>query len=92
VEDAVFYEGAIVGAGALADEDRLDEAIARLERLDLRPAVAEEHHVRAWYVLGDLLQRKGRFSQARSWFEAVAAADAESTDAPARAARLAKRS
>jgi tetratricopeptide (TPR) repeat protein len=91
VEAAVFYEGAIVGAGALADVDRLDEAIARLERLDLRPSVAEEHHLRAWYVLGDLLQRKGRFSQARSWFEAVAAADAESTDAPARAAHLARR-
>ncbi|MDQ3877885.1 MAG: CDC27 family protein [Actinomycetota bacterium] len=90
VEPAVFYEGAIVGAGALADEGRVDEAIERLERLDLRPPVAEDHHLRAWYVLGDLLQRKGRFSQARSWFEAVAAADAESTDAPARAARLAK--
>ncbi|MFN2594639.1 MAG: tetratricopeptide repeat protein, partial [Actinomycetota bacterium] len=91
VEPAVFYEGAIVAAGAVADQGRLDEAIARLERLDLRPTVAEEHHVRVWYVLGDLLQKKGRFSQAKSWFEAVAAADADSTDAPARAARLAKR-
>lgn len=91
VDPAVYYEGAIVAAGTLADEDRLDEAVERLERLDLRPSVAQEHHIRAWYVLGDLLQRKGRFSQAKSWFEAVAAADADATDAPARAARLARR-
>lgn len=90
VDDAVFYEGQIVGAGALADMDRVDEAIARLEQLELRPDVAEEHHLRVWYVLGDLLARRGRFTQAREWFEAVAAADPEATDAPERVARLAR--
>ena len=88
VEPAVYYEGVIVGAGALADQDRLDDAIAILERLDLRPEVAAEHHLRAWYALADLLERRGRFTQAREWFEAVAAADAELTDAPERAKRL----
>jgi tetratricopeptide (TPR) repeat protein len=90
VDDAVFYEGQIVGAGALADMDRVDDAIARLERLELRPEVAEEHHLRVWYVLGDLLSRRGRFTQAREWFEAVAAADPDATDAPERAAQLAR--
>ena len=88
VEPAVYYEGVIVGAGALADQDRLDDGIAILERLDLRPEVAAEHHLRAWYALADLLERRGRFTQAREWFEAVASADAELTDAPERAKRL----
>jgi tetratricopeptide (TPR) repeat protein len=88
VEAAVFYEGQIVAAGALADSGRIDEAIARLERLELRPEVAEQHHLRAWYVLGDLLERRGRFTQAREWFEAVASADPELTDAPERIERL----
>ncbi len=88
VDEAVYYEGAIVGAGALADMGKLDEAIALLERLDLNPQNADEHHLRAWYALADLLERKGRFTQARDWFEAVGAADADLTDAPERARKL----
>ncbi len=90
VDEAVFYEGAIVAAGALSDLGRIDEAIERLEHLELRPEVAESHHLRAWYMLADLLARRGRFTQAREWFDAVAAADPEATDAPERSARLAK--
>lgn len=88
VPDAVYFEGAIVGAGALADMGRLDEAIRRLEVLDLQPKVAEAHHLRTWYMLGDLLARRGRFTQAREWFEAVAAADPELTDASERVEKL----
>jgi tetratricopeptide (TPR) repeat protein len=88
VDPAVVFEGEIVAAGALADMDRLDEAIARLERLNLRPPVAEEHHMRAWYALANLLEQRGRFSQAREWFEAVASADPELTDADERLKRL----
>lgn len=90
VDPAVHYEGTIVAASVLADLGRLDEAIKRLEALDLSPASAEEHHLRAWYVLGDLLERRGRFTQAREWFDAVAAADPELTDAGARSRRLAR--
>jgi tetratricopeptide (TPR) repeat protein len=92
VEEAIVYEGAIVAAGALSDQGKLDDAIARLEQLELQPKVASEHHVRAWYLLGHLLETKGRFTQARNWFEAVAAADPDVTDAPERARRLARRS
>lgn len=88
-EEAVWFEATIVAAGALGDMGRVDEAVSRLQRLDLDPGVAEEHHLRAWYVLADLLERVGRFTQARMWFESVASADAELTDAPERAARLA---
>ncbi|HWC14349.1 MAG TPA: tetratricopeptide repeat protein [Actinomycetota bacterium] len=88
VDPAVYYEGVIVAAGALADQDRLDDAITLLGRLDLRPEVAAEHHLRAWYALADLLERKGRFTQAREWFEAVAGADADMTDATDRLKKL----
>ncbi|MGH2827479.1 MAG: tetratricopeptide repeat protein [Actinomycetota bacterium] len=91
VPDAIRYEGAIVAAGALADMGRVDEAIARIQTLDLEPTSAADHHLRAWYVLADLLERRGRFTQSLSYFEAVAAADAESTDAPERARRLKRR-
>jgi tetratricopeptide (TPR) repeat protein len=91
VDAPILYEGAIVAAGALADMKRLDEAIARLQTLDLSPATAEEHHLRAWYVLADLLERKGRFTQARELFEAAASADPELTDAAERALRLTER-
>ena len=91
VEPAVAFEGAIVAASALAEMKRLDDAIDKLEKLDLRPASAEEHHLRAWYVLGDLLERKGRFTQAREWFQAVNGAGPEFTDAGERLAHLGKR-
>jgi tetratricopeptide (TPR) repeat protein len=87
-DPAIYYEGQIVAAGALRDMKRVDEAIERLQRLDLNPEVAQEHHLRAWYVLADLLEAKGRFTQARELFEAVAAADDESTDAAERAHKL----
>lgn len=83
-----YYEANIVAAGALADQGRLDDAIARLEALELQPENAEEHHVRAWYALADLLERRGRFTQAKEWFEAVAAADPDATDAPQRIRRI----
>jgi tetratricopeptide (TPR) repeat protein len=88
VDPAVFYEGQIVAAGALRDLGRTDEAIARLQALDLDPPVAESHHMRAWYVLADLLESKGRFTQALELFDAVSAVDDDSTDAGERAARL----
>lgn len=88
---AVLFEGAIVAASALSEMDRLEEAIARLEVLDLDPVAAEQHHLRAWYVLGDLLERRGRFTQAASYFEAVASSDPELADASARATHLKRR-
>jgi len=88
VDPAITFEGEIVAAGALDDMGKLDEAIARLERLKLQPEVAEEHHMRAWYALANLLEKKGRFSQAREWFEGVASGDPELTDADERLKRL----
>jgi tetratricopeptide (TPR) repeat protein len=91
VPEATFYEAQIVGAGALADLGRVGDAIARLERLDLEPGTVREHHLRAWYALAGLLEQRGRFTQARRLFEAVAATDPELSDAAERVARLAGR-
>jgi tetratricopeptide (TPR) repeat protein len=88
VEPSVYYEGQIVAAGALSDLGRLDDAIERLEGLELRPPIAREHHLRAWYALANLLEKKGRFSQAREWFESVESADSDLTDATDRLRRL----
>jgi tetratricopeptide (TPR) repeat protein len=84
----VLYEGHIVAAGTLSDMDRVDHAIARLEALDLDPGTAQTHHLRAWYALADLLEKRGRFTQALSYFDRVANSDPELTDASERAARL----
>lgn len=91
VDAAVFYEGQIVAAGALRDMGRVEDAIARLESLDLDPPAAQEHHLRALYALADLLEASGRFTQARKLFDAVAANDPELTDAAERVRRLAGR-
>lgn len=88
VGEEVYYEVQIVSAGALTDMGRVDEAIIVMQKLNLEPQAAEDHHVRAWYVLGDLLERTKKYTQAKKWFEAVAGADPEMTDAPERAARL----
>jgi tetratricopeptide (TPR) repeat protein len=88
VGDEVYYEVQIVSAGALTDLGRISEAITVMQKLNLEPENAQDHHVRAWYVLGDLLERAGKFTQARKWFEAVVGADPEMTDAPDRVARL----
>ena len=88
---AVLFEGAIVAAGALAEMDRVEEAIAGMEALELDPVAAEQHHLRAWYVHGDLLERRGRFTQAAAYFDAVANSDPELADAGARAAHLKRR-
>lgn len=89
--EPVRYEAAIVAAGALKDLGRLDDAIARLERLELDPPTAQEHHLRVWYVLGDLLERRGRFTQALALFDAVSDTEPGLTDADARARGLRKR-
>ena len=88
VPPEVYYEGQIVAAGALADMHRIEEALARFEALELSPATAEPHHLRAWYALADLLEKRGRFTQALNFFDAVASSDPELTDAAERADRL----
>ncbi|QGG95215.1 tetratricopeptide repeat protein [Actinomarinicola tropica] len=77
-------EGRIVTAGALADRDRLPEAIELLDkgfRWPKRPLV---HHLRRGYALADLYERAGDVPRARSLFARIAAADPDFGDVEAR--------
>ena len=77
-------EGRIVYAGSLADQGRIDDAIAVLEA-SKRPAKRpQHHHLRIAYALADLYERAGDVPKARQLFGIVASADPELGDAEAR--------
>jgi tetratricopeptide (TPR) repeat protein len=79
-------ELSIVVAGARADLEQVDVALAQLERLGLDKA---EAHPRLAYAYADLLLKAGREQEALSWFIRSANADAdEETDAFDRVAEL----
>ncbi|HEX2027096.1 MAG TPA: hypothetical protein VHF25_03775, partial [Nitriliruptorales bacterium] len=58
-----------------------------LERLG-EPDVPGEHHLRLWYVAGDLAERDGDPDAAVRWFRRVAAEDAQLYDVGERLAHL----
>ena len=70
----VLAEGRIVAAGALADQGDLRGAIAVMEPATKRAKTVRDHHLRQWYVLGDLYDRVGDPISARRWFAAIAEA------------------
>jgi tetratricopeptide (TPR) repeat protein len=81
-------EGRIVAAGALADRDRVPEAIALLSRRMPKVTNAKEHHLRLWYALADLEERAGNIPRARALFDQVRAHDAGFADVAERLAAL----
>lgn len=85
---ALMAEGRIVAAGALADQGRINEALVVLDRATQVPKKVREHHLRQWYVLGDLHDRAGNMIEARRFFSMVAHADREFADVVARLAAL----
>ncbi|MGH3442847.1 MAG: hypothetical protein ACRDUY_12560 [Nitriliruptorales bacterium] len=83
-------EGTIVWASALADEGDPAAGRAVLRRIlphleDDEPA---EHHLRVWYVAGDLAARDGDGADARRWFRRIAAVDDELFDVADRLSQL----
>ena len=68
----VMSEGRIVMAGALADQGDIAGAIAVMQDGRKPPKRVRDHHLREWYVLGDLYDRLGETITARRWFGAVA--------------------
>jgi tetratricopeptide (TPR) repeat protein len=64
-------EGRIVAAGALADQGRVSEAIALLERKAAETKRAKDHHLRLWYALADLYERAGELPRARDLFDRI---------------------
>jgi tetratricopeptide (TPR) repeat protein len=80
VSEDVRAEAVVVRAGALCDLGRADEAVALLESAPLRPREVMPHHLRLWYALADALERAGRRTDARWWWDAIYADDPEFFD------------
>ena len=85
---ALVTEGRIVAAGDLADQDRVDEAIALLARGWRWPKRVAPHHLRRAYALADLYERAGDLPAARSLFERVAEHEPDLGEAAMRARAL----
>ncbi|MGB5756452.1 MAG: tetratricopeptide repeat protein [Acidimicrobiales bacterium] len=84
----LIEEGRIVQAGVLADRGRLDDAIRFMERAPKVKGKPGLHHLRRWYVMGDLYERAGDQPHARRLFSDIARAEPGFGDAAERAASL----
>jgi tetratricopeptide (TPR) repeat protein len=85
---ALVAEGRIVAAGALADRGKLRDALAVMEGAEAPQKRPKEHHVRMWYVIGDLYDRAGDAARARVMFQRVNATIPGFADIEARLAAL----
>ena len=75
-------------AGSLADQGRLTEAIATLDRRGGQPNRVLDHHARVWYALADLYERAGDLPKARDLFQRIRRYDASFADIAERLAAL----
>ncbi len=64
-------EGRIVMAGAHADRGNLSAALEVMKPAEAIPRRIHDHHLRMWYVLGDLFDRAGENTQARRYFSRI---------------------
>jgi tetratricopeptide (TPR) repeat protein len=88
VRDEARAEAAVVGAAALADLERYEEALTLLRRFDRDADVARPQDLRVWYVTADVLERAGRTKEAVRMFRRILEHDAEAFDAADRLARI----
>jgi tetratricopeptide (TPR) repeat protein len=89
VPEEARAEAAVVGASALADLGRLDEALTLLRGFSTQERTARPFDLRIWYVAGDILERAGRPREAATEFRKVVRHDPSAFDAAERLARLA---
>jgi tetratricopeptide (TPR) repeat protein len=81
-------EAAVVGGAALADLGRFEEAMALLRRFDRKGSSARAHDLRIWYVMGDVLEKAGRRSEARDRFRKILEHDPDAYDVAERLSAL----
>lgn len=87
--EAALYEARIVWASWLADAGDVGAGRAVLRPLlGDEPNPVEEHHLRLWYVAGDLAERGGDDADATTHFERVAAVVEDFFDTDDRLAAL----
>jgi tetratricopeptide (TPR) repeat protein len=80
----VLAEARIVAAGAQADRGDLAAALRTMGKVPARPRRVRPHHLRLWYVLGDLHDRAGNPLEAAHWFERVADEEPDFVDVGSR--------
>ena len=90
VTDEVQAECAVVGASALADLGRLDDALAFVRRFATQAGVGRPFDLRVWYVAGDILARLGRGKEAAKEFARILRHDPSDADARERLETLAE--
>lgn len=88
VPDEARAEAAVVGASALADLGKFDQAIAMLRRVSGKREGGRESDLRVWYVMGDVLLRAGRAEEAAREFRRVVRHDPAAFDAAERLAEI----
>jgi tetratricopeptide (TPR) repeat protein len=88
VPDEVKAEAAVVGASALTELGRLQEALGILRRFPTRAGRGRPFDLRVWYVTGDVLERMGRREDAALEFSKVVRHDPAAFDAADRLAAL----
>jgi tetratricopeptide (TPR) repeat protein len=88
IPEEVKAEATVVGASALADLGRFEEALGLLRRFPAREAVGRPHDLRIWYVTGDVLSRAGRHEEAAREFRRVLRFDPAAFDTAERLAQL----
>lgn len=81
VPSAARIELLLVASGALRDLGRADEAVEILSVRELDSPSVRPETARLWYGYADALLAAGRRDAAIEWFEAVASADDDRTDA-----------
>ena len=86
--DEIRAECTVVGASALTDLGRYEDALAFVRRFPTRAAVARPFDLRIWYVAGDILTRLGKPSDAAKEFARVVRHDPGAFDAAERLAEL----
>jgi tetratricopeptide (TPR) repeat protein len=89
VPEEVRAECAVVGASALADTGRYEDALAFIRRFPTRTAVGRPFDLRIWYVTGDIMAHLDRPAEAAEEFERVLRHDPSAFDAVERLAALA---
>lgn len=92
-KEPLVVEGHIVWASALADAGDPGAGRAVLRRMLEGRGLAKaekvrEHHLRLWYVAGDLAERAGDQREAKRWFEQVKAEEPDAFDVAERLAAL----
>jgi tetratricopeptide (TPR) repeat protein len=88
VPEEARAEAAVVGASALADAGRFDEALALLRSFPTKEQAVRSFDIRVWYVAGDILERAGRKREAAAEFRKIVRHDPGAFDAAERLALL----